>query len=1206
MPQDAGFVFSPAFRVVTDAIAAVAGGSIEFYAAGTSTPKTVYSDATLSTSLGSTVYLDSGGHPVASQGSSTKVVIYTGAAKIKMILKDANGTTLATYDNVQCAQDTSAFTSGSGSGITGVDTGSTDRTIVAADDGKLFRRDPTSGDVTVTFPDATAVDIGDGFTFGIQHSGTTTTNRVKFQSVSSQTIDMEGKSVLAGALTGAGETIWFVCDGAGWQVTSRTPPLVFSDISSIRVKSRLSAPPTSPTAGARYILRASPSGAWASFSQHDIVEATGLGTWTRWTPPTDCGWFAYIEDENLNTQFQDSAWVDLAGATLPTQTVKRAIYQHITAQNTAATTLTAASWQTVVWTTEAVDDIGITLSSNQITPTVTNKLRIDIRRTFTSSGSPSANGVARLRLRNVTANTVVAYGDTTPITNSNAGTLTLVTDFTPNGTDAYVVEVYGSVGLVPGGVQNLSGISEHHGTMELTDLAGVRGATGLQGNTGADGADAGWKYTWSSNTSASDPSSGGIKGNNATLGSITAIYISETDADANGLASEIAAWDDSTSTTAARATIKIGNSAGMILFKITGANTDNGTWVTLTGYVVASRGSLTGTVRVAPALTGDKGDTGSPGAAATIAVGTTTTGTAGSSASVTNSGSSSAATFNFTIPRGDTGATGPNTGLDYAWDTGTTDANPGNGNIRVNNATLGSATFVYISKTDRPGNSQGTNIDQWDASTNTAHLGTLRVFDVATRTKGFTAEVTSTFTDGTTYWKIPLNSISTLSGGAPSASDVLAVMWHRTGNKGADGTGSFTSLTPGNGVTATLTAAAPGSAITTSGTISAAEPVNAQTGTTYTFLDSDRAKLVTFSNASPVAVTLPQAATTIAFVSGWFTDAVNLNAGPVTITPTTSTINGASSVVLQQGQGIRIVSDGTNYQLTRTPAMRGPSASVNDEIALYSGTAGSLLKRATTTGILKGTSGVLSAAVAGTDFVAPGGALGTPSSGTLTNCTGLPAAGLVASTSQAVGFGTIELGHATDTTLSRASAGVLAVEGVIQKSVGRETIYIPAAAMSSRTTNGAATGTVETTTNRVMFRTLDFDTTTQEFAQMAIRMPKSWNEGTVQASFTWSHASTTTNFGVVWALEAVAISDLDAGDAAFGTAQQVADTGGTTNTIYVTSATSAITIAGTPQPEDWVVFQVKRVPADASDTMAIDARLHGVTLYFTTDAANDA
>ena len=159
--------------------------------------------------------------------------------------------------------------------------------------------------------------------------------------------------------------------------------------------------------------------------------------------------------------------------------------------------------------------------------------------------------------------------------------------------------------------------------------------------------------------------------------------------------------------------------------------------------------------------------------------------------------------------------------------------------------------------------------------------------------------------------------------------------------------------------------------------------------------------------------------------------------------------------------------------------------------------------------------------------------------------------------------------------------------------------------MIQRTTNGAAPGTVELATNKIMLKTLDFDTTTQEFAQFQIMMPKSWNESTISAQFVWSHAATVTNFGVVWALEAVAISDQDAGDAAPGTAQQIADTGGTTNTVYVTSETPAITVGGTPQPQDWVVFQVKRVPADGSDTLAVDARLHGLTLFVTVDANTD-
>jgi hypothetical protein len=50
----------------------------------------------------------------------------------------------------------------------------------------------------------------------------------------------------------------------------------------------------------------------------------------------------------------------------------------------------------------------------------------------------------------------------------------------------------------------------------------------------------------------------------------------------------------------------------------------------------------------------------------------------------------------------------------------------------------------------------------------------------------------------------------------------------------------------------------------------------------------------------------------------------------------------------------------------------GQASSVDNEIALFSGTGGKTIKRATTTGVLKASSGVIAAASAGTDFVAPG------------------------------------------------------------------------------------------------------------------------------------------------------------------------------------------------------------------------------------------
>ena len=81
------------------------------------------------------------------------------------------------------------------------------------------------------------------------------------------------------------------------------------------------------------------------------------------------------------------------------------------------------------------------------------------------------------------------------------------------------------------------------------------------------------------------------------------------------------------------------------------------------------------------------------------------------------------------------------------------------------------------------------------------------------------------------------------------------------------------------------------------------------------------------------------------------------------------------------GQIVKACYDGTNMQCQNcggnAPASGGGNVSTNtgtsvdSEVALFAGTDGKTLKRATTTGLLKGTSGVLSAAVAHTDYVPP-------------------------------------------------------------------------------------------------------------------------------------------------------------------------------------------------------------------------------------------
>ncbi len=188
----------------------------------------------------------------------------------------------------------------------------------------------------------------------------------------------------------------------------------------------------------------------------------------------------------------------------------------------------------------------------------------------------------------------------------------------------------------------------------------------------------------------------------------------------------------------------------------------------------------------------------------------------------------------------------------------------------------------------------------------------------------------------------------------------------------------------------------------------------------------------------------------------------------------------------------------------------------------------------------------------------------------------------------------------------RAGAGGIG-GGSGSGTAGRHAVPILAGSMRPSVTGGCSSlSAVASAANQPDIVSLDFDTTTQEYAQFSIPMPKSWNEGTITFRPIWSHAATTTNFGVVWDLQAIAISDNEAIATAFGTAQTSTDTGGTTNNLYIGPESSAITVGGSPAAEDVVFFRLSRVTGNGSDTMAIDARLHGIVLYMTTDAGTDA
>jgi len=207
--------------------------------------------------------------------------------------------------------------------------------------------------------------------------------------------------------------------------------------------------------------------------------------------------------------------------------------------------------------------------------------------------------------------------------------------------------------------------------------------------------------------------------------------------------------------------------------------------------------------------------------------------------------------------------------------------------------------------------------------------------------------------------------------------------------------------------------------------------------------------------------------------------------------------------------------------------------------------------------------------------------------------------------------GDVDLFHNGTLKFSTTATGVNAVGGVTVDSVavkvaGKETIFVPAVAMYPSTTNPCAgPEQVETTALRPDLKVLDFAADADDFAQFAIAMPKSWNEGTVTFQPFWTVTGTNTGT-VAWQLAGIAVSNDDTINTAFGT--QVATTAlafsGTSNDLMVSAESGAVTIAGSPAANDMCFFQINRDTSADAQTGA--ARLLGVKLFFTTDAANDA
>tara|TARA_R100000742_G_C4279464_1_gene104103 strand:+ start:3705 stop:5246 length:1542 start_codon:yes stop_codon:yes gene_type:complete len=387
--------------------------------------------------------------------------------------------------------------------------------------------------------------------------------------------------------------------------------------------------------------------------------------------------------------------------------------------------------------------------------------------TMETTQTDSDQGAGKVWFNAAVASATILYMDDADTNGANISTFVQTWDNSTNSSSRGYIHVIQKASAVNYAIYEIDGaVTDATGYTKIPVNYMIGAGTLADGDpvtvnfirTGDQPAIPSLKMTWDTATADADQGAGTVFLNNGTVSSATVLYIDDVDAAAGtSINSQVDSWDDSTNTIKGTITVtKTANAAVFATFNVTGSVTSASTYSKIAVTHVTSVGSFSDgdEVFVQFVRSGDKGDTGSQGVQGDT---------------------------------GNTGATGPDGfgGLPYTFSTTTTDSDPGAGNIRLNNGTLGSVTAAYIDDTSAATSNPDVSafLLTWDDSTSTSDRGQVTIVKKSAQQNFAIYKISGASTDASGYVKLALTHVD--SSGSFSNSDDVLVHFARTGNAGS-------------------------------------------------------------------------------------------------------------------------------------------------------------------------------------------------------------------------------------------------------------------------------------------------------------------------------------------------------------------------------------------------------------------------------------